>query len=101
MRSASKLGPCVLPDPASRDAAELHQLYILKPWQGTGIAATLMEWAIDVARAQGARDFVLGVFSDNIRAQRFYARYGLSEIGRYGFRVGEQLDDERIWSRAL
>jgi ribosomal protein S18 acetylase RimI-like enzyme len=97
----AKMGPCKLPDPAPQDAAELHQLYVLSGQQGTGVAADLMAWCIATARAQGARTFALGVYSDNIRAQRFYARHGLVEIGRYLFPVGEQMDDECIWSMSL
>jgi ribosomal protein S18 acetylase RimI-like enzyme len=97
----AKIGPCKLPDPAPRDAAELHQLYILKGQQGSGVAAELMAWCIATARASGATVFVLGVYSGNARAQRFYARHGLVEIGRYLFPVGETMDDERIWSMSL
>lgn len=97
----AKMGPCKLPDPAPRDAAELHQLYILPSQKGTGVAAELMAWCIATARAQGASTLALGVYSDNIRAQRFYARHGMVEIGRYLFPVGETMDDERIWSMSL
>lgn len=97
----AKMGPCKLPDPAPRDAAELHQLYILKSHHGSGVAAELMAWCLATARAQGATTFALGVYSDNVRAQRFYARHGLVEIGRYIFPVGETMDDEQIWSMAL
>jgi ribosomal protein S18 acetylase RimI-like enzyme len=97
----AKLGPCALPDPAPRDAAELKQLYVLKDWQGAGIAPALMDWVIATARAGGAKQLVLSVYVDNLRAQRFYARYGLAEIGKAPFPVGEQIDDDRIWSVML
>jgi len=94
----AKLGKNSLPAPA---AVELKQLYVLGAWQGRGVAAALMEWALATARAQGARTMVLGVFAGNVRAQRFYARYGFAEIGRNPFRVGQQIDDDRIWSVKL
>lgn len=98
----AKIGPCHLPSPpVPEGAAELHQLYVLKDWHGQGVAAGLMDWAMETARADGAAHLVLSVFSENHRAQRFYARYGLSEIGAHGFQVGEQIDDDRIWSVAL
>ncbi|HEY0270565.1 MAG TPA: GNAT family N-acetyltransferase [Sphingomonas sp.] len=97
----AKIGPCKLPDPAPRAAAELHQLYVLRGWQGSGVAAALMAWSIATARARGATILALGVYSDNARAQRFYARHGLVEIGRYLFPVGKTMDDERIWSMSL
>lgn len=90
-----------LPAPARPDDAELKQLYILAPWQGAGVAATLMDWAIATARAQGAARLVLSVYVDNLRARRFYARYGFVEIGAAPFAVGDQIDDDRIWSLDL
>lgn len=97
----AKLGPCALPAPAPADAAELRQLYVLGPWQGAGVAKTLMDWAVATARAGGARQMVLSVYAENHRAQRFYARYGFAEIGANPFRVGEQIDDDRIWMSNL
>ena len=66
--------------------------YILKPWQGAGIAATLMDWAIAEARRRGAEEMFLSVFVDNARARRFYARYGFEQVGTYDFMVGTHAD---------
>jgi ribosomal protein S18 acetylase RimI-like enzyme len=97
----AKIGRCTLPAPAPADAIELKQLYVLRPWQGAGVAVTLMDWTIATARAQEGKQLVLSVYSDNERAKRFYARYGMAEIGRNPFRVGSQIDDDRIWSVML
>lgn len=97
----AKVSACGLPDPAPTTAVELRQLYVLAPWQGAGIAPTLMEWAINLARQRGGSHLVLSVFNENARAKRFYARYGMAEIGAHPFRVGDQLDDDRIWSVTL
>ena len=83
------------------DAIELHQLYVLAPWQGAGIADALMAWALAEARGGGAGEMVLSVFVDNHRARRFYARYGFVEIGRYAFMVGTHEDDDRIMRLTL
>jgi len=93
----AKIGPNAFTDHAPAEAAELYQLYVLQPWQGTGVAAALMEWAIAQARARGAAQLLLSVYADNLRAQRFYTRYGLYEVGRYAFPVGNTIDDDRIW----
>lgn len=98
----ARIAPCQLPSPPTPEgAAELRQLYVLKHGHGTGIAAALMDWVIATARAGGASYLALSVFVDNHRAQRFYARYGFAEIGTHGFRVGDQIDDDRIWCAAL
>ncbi|MEI9927299.1 MAG: GNAT family N-acetyltransferase [Sphingomonas sp.] len=69
--------------------------------RAAGVAAPLMDWVLATARARGYARIVLSVFVDNLRAQRFYARYGFAEVGRYRFAVGEHLDDDRIWARDL
>lgn len=92
-----KVGPLSVPvDPGARRAVELRQLYVLGSHQGRGVAPALMDWALGQARARRAQDVYLSVYSDNHRAKRFYTRYGFIEIGRYDFRVGSQVDDERI-----
>jgi ribosomal protein S18 acetylase RimI-like enzyme len=75
-------------------AMELRQLYIYKPWQGEGIAAVLTEWALARARARGAPEIWLSVFTENPRARRFYARYGFEEVAPYAFMVGDQADED-------
>lgn len=91
-----KIGPVAFPGEWPAKAIELHQLYILGPWQGEGVAPVLMDWALATARSRGASEVILSVYVDNHRARRFYDRYGFVEIGRYIFRVGKKLDDDRL-----
>jgi GNAT superfamily N-acetyltransferase len=91
-----KLGPPSLPFEVTGPTQELRQLYVLKPWHGAGIAAALMDWALDQARLRGAEQMFLSVFTDNHRARRFYARYGFEEVGTYHFMVGSHADDDII-----
>ncbi|MBJ6122642.1 GNAT family N-acetyltransferase [Sphingomonas mollis] len=97
----AKLGPPSLPFEPRGPSAELRQLYVLAPWQGAGVAVTLMDWTIATARAQGAADLYLSVFIDNERAKRFYARYGFERIGTYAFMVGNQADEDDLMRLAL
>lgn len=92
----AKLGPPSLPIEVTRPAIELRQFYVLKPWQGSGLAAALMHWALGEARASGAEELFLSVFIDNHRARRFYARYGFSVVGQFHFMVGNHADDELL-----
>lgn len=96
-----KLGPVAFPGDWSDDTIELHQLYVLGGWHGSGVAQALMDWALETAREMSKRQVVLSVFVDNHRAQRFYTRYGFRETGRYEYRVGDQIDDDRIWTLDL
>jgi len=92
----AKVGPPSLPFEVSEPTRELRQLYVLKPWQGAGVAAVLMDWVIAEARRRGAEALFLSVFVDNHRARRFYARYGFEEVGRYDFMVGTHADEDII-----
>jgi ribosomal protein S18 acetylase RimI-like enzyme len=96
-----KLGPAELPVETPPATIELRQLYVLKPWQGAGVAASLMDWALDQARAAGFRHIQLNVYVDNQRAQRFYARYGFRHVGRYTFMVGNHPDEELVMRLSL
>jgi GNAT superfamily N-acetyltransferase len=97
----AKIGPVAFPGDWPADAIELHQLYVLGGWHGEGVGPSLMDWAIRTGRAAGHGTMLLSVYIDNHRARRFYERYGFEEVGRYQFRVGETIDDDRIMRLAL
>jgi ribosomal protein S18 acetylase RimI-like enzyme len=97
----AKLGPPSLPFEVGGPTAELRQLYVLKPWQGAGVAPALMAWAVDEARRRGAAQLFLSVFTDNHRARAFYARYGFEAVGVYAFMVGSHADEDIIMRLAL
>lgn len=96
-----KCGPNHLPmppgEPAPAQTRELHQLYIDTVGQGTGLADSLMHVALDDAAQHRAEALYLSVYVGNVRAQRFYARYGFKEIGKNPFAVGSVIDDDRLW----
>ena len=97
----AKLAPLKLPVEAPRPAVELRQLYVLGRARGSGVAATLMDWAIEQARARGADDLYLSVYTDNPRAQRFYRRFGFVDVGPYMFMVGNHADQDIIMRLSL
>ena len=97
----AKVGDLKLPVETERPAAELRQFYVLKPWQGAGLAPGLMAWVLDEARARGAEELYLSVFSENHRARRFYERYGFEFVAPYAFMVGEQADEDHILRLSL
>ena len=49
---------------------------MLQPWQGAGVAAALMDWAVETARAAGAPALYLSVWEEGDRAIAFYRRQG-------------------------
>lgn len=98
----AKLSPLWLESPAiDPSAVQLSQLYVASRWHGQRVAQALMDWAIDAARASGARALVLTVWEENHRAKAFYDRYGFVHIGDYAFPTGNQIDRDLIMQLSL
>ncbi len=95
-------GPLTLPvESPESDALELYRLYLDETQKGTGLAHRLMDMALNWARERQASALYLGVWSQNERAKRLYAKYGFEIVGAYHFKVGTTLDDERIMRLGL
>ncbi|EIZ79114.1 GCN5-like N-acetyltransferase [Novosphingobium sp. Rr 2-17] len=93
---------CGWPDHAKgRTTIELKQLYTHPDAIGRGIGTRLMDYALAEARAFGADEIQLSVYSDNPDAQRFYARHGFAKVADIHFMVGEQRDEEFLYARLL
>jgi hypothetical protein len=93
----TKLTPLTLPSFAP-DAAplELKQLYVLKGWQGAGVADALTRWLIDRARTRGADALYLSVYEHNARAIAFYRRYAFRQVGTHPFVIGAHVDIDPV-----
>jgi diamine N-acetyltransferase len=97
LRHPSKLAPLS----AASDPLELAQLYCAGHATGRGVGAALMDWALAEAQA-GRHDAIhLSVYSENFRAQRFYARYGFAKVADTTFKVGEQIDAEFLYEKPI
>ncbi len=93
-------GPCDLPHcDVSPASGELKRIYFLKDRQGGGLGARLFQEVMAWLQKDGPRDVWIGVWSENLGAQRFYARQGFEKVGEYGFVVGRQIDHEFILKR--
>nr|WP_054814379.1 GNAT family N-acetyltransferase [Nocardia arizonensis] len=75
---------------------EISKMYVLPGHHGSGVSTALMHAVLDRARADGAAGVWLGVNQDNVRAQRFYARYGFRRVGTRTFHVGSQVHDDYV-----
>ncbi|MCI3133976.1 GNAT family N-acetyltransferase [Phenylobacterium aquaticum] len=93
-------GPCKLPHPdVTPDCGELDRFYLLKSHQNGGTGGRLWREIMAWLEAPGPRDLWIGVWSENLGAQRFYARHGFEKVGEYGFEVGGTVDREFILKR--
>ena len=79
----------------------LSQLYVRPGRTGYGFGARLLDWSLRHARRAGHDAVQLSVYSDNIAAQRFYARHGFAKIAQIDFMVGRHRDDEHLYELRL
>ena len=68
---------------------ELKRLYIIEEFQGRGVAQKFMDFFIAYATEHNFKAVWLGVWEDNFRAQKFYAKYGFADSGHtHDFPIG-------------
>lgn len=92
-------GPNHLPHPGVTPyCGELWRIYVRKETQGAGLGGRLLTLALDWLQTPGRRLWI-GVWSQNVRAQRLYSRYGFERVGEYHFQVGEARDHDFIMCR--
>ena len=84
-----------------RAPVELKRFYVDTPWQGRGVARTLMTSAEQAAKARGGREFWLGVWERNERAQAFYRKCGFRKVGTQIFMVGTDPQTDNVMLRDL
>jgi ribosomal protein S18 acetylase RimI-like enzyme len=94
-------GSCKLPVTGlEQRAGEIRQLYVRASHQGLRLGTRLLETALDWLAANGRSPVYVGVWSENVGAQRLYQRYGFEKIGEYFFPVGRTRDREFILKRS-
>lgn len=93
-------GPCGLPHADVREGdGELKRLYVLASHQNGGHGGRLFDATMQWLERDGPRALWIGVWSENVGAQRFYARHGFVQVGEYEFPVGRVRDREFILRR--
>jgi ribosomal protein S18 acetylase RimI-like enzyme len=68
---------------------------------GSGAAQQLMAGVLAYAAAAGHDGVWLQVWEQNPRAIRFYAKAGFTDAGDATFRIGEQVDRDRVLVHTL
>lgn len=92
--------PARLPHPeVLAGDGEVQRLYVLREYQGGGRGTLLLETALAWLERRGPRTLWIGVWSENLGAQRLYERHGFAIVGEYSFMVGSHADREFIARR--
>lgn len=77
------------PEEKKWKALELKRIYVLREFHGKGIAQKLMDFILNFAVANKYEMLWLGVWEHNIRAQKFYEKYGFENSGyTHDFPIG-------------
>jgi ribosomal protein S18 acetylase RimI-like enzyme len=93
-------GPSGLPHPdVAAGDGELKRLYVTPALHNGGWGGRLFREALDWLERDGPRALWISVWSENLGAQRFYARHGFDKAGEYEFPVGRVRDREFIFRR--
>lgn len=95
------LRPGSKPTVEGADPVELVRIYVEHHLTGSGYGGRLLRAAIDEGRRRGHDTLWLGVWEHNLAAQRFYARWGFTEVGEVRFVLGNDVQTDRIMSRPL
>lgn len=101
MEGYSLVGPCSLPHKGVSDSCgELKRIYINKNKQGYGYGKALLEKSLSYLDENFTQQWI-GVWSENIKAQKIYHSYNFEKVGDYIFPVGDVLDKEFILRKKL
>jgi ribosomal protein S18 acetylase RimI-like enzyme len=94
------VGPCKLPvENLEPTAGEVQELYVRSDYHGHQLGTRLLTTALEWLAAERFAPLYVGVWSENLGAQRLYQRFGFEKVGEYGFPVGDHIDHEFILKR--
>lgn len=83
------------------EALEIERIYVRAPYQGRGLGAKLIDFALELAREMGKRSAWLGVWEKNTAAIGFYQKMGFEIAGTHVFRMGEDAQSDYIMRKEL
>lgn len=90
--------PCV---EALESTVELQRIYVHPDAHGKGVGGRLARRVEEMARSQGFRWMWLGVWEENVVAQRAYEKWGYGKVGEHDFVVGSVVQTDWIMTKEL
>ena len=70
-------------------AIEIQRIYLLEKMKGMNLGRELINHCFEIGKAKGYQAVWLGVWDQNIRAQNFYQKNGMKEVGEIDFSDGK------------
>lgn len=78
------------------NALEIERIYVLAAYHGKGIGKQLFDKALEIAKAKDFHLIWLGVWEENPRAIRFYAKQGFVPFDTHIFVLGEDVQTDLL-----
>ena len=69
--------------------AKFERLYLLKEFYGLGLGKKLLNHNIKIAKKHNQKGLWLFVWTENVRAFKFYQKSGFKIIGKHDFKISE------------
>jgi ribosomal protein S18 acetylase RimI-like enzyme len=83
------------------EGIEIERLYVKQPFHGKGVADALMQQAIKTGVALKKSYIWLGVAETNVKAVKFYSKYGFEVFGQHAFLLGGEKQTDLMMKRDL
>lgn len=83
------------------DSMELERIYIQEEFQGQGYGAVLLNRIIEIGLKANKSFLWLGVWQQNVKAIRFYERYGFVKFGTHPYYIGTDKQTDWLMKREL
>ena len=80
---------------------ELVRIYIEESIIGKGYGSAIMQSCLEAAKSDGHRTIWLGVWEKNLRAIRFYEKWGFKKVGTQKFVLGSDVQNDYILARPI
>lgn len=80
---------------------EIQRIYIKKEFHGSRVGATLLNFALDVAKKDNHPFIWLAVWEKNPRTIRFYEKYGFISFGSNLFQLGDDAQTDILMKKIL
>jgi ribosomal protein S18 acetylase RimI-like enzyme len=80
---------------------EINRIYVLEKVQGKKVGLSLIEKCFEAAIEKGFEIIWLGVWEENLKAQRFYAKLGFEKVGKLFFEYGDEVGTNFVLKRNL
>lgn len=90
--------PCIVD---VEQPVELQRLYVDESYHGGGIGRALESEVEKMSRERGFKTMWLGVWEENLKAQKAYERFGFSKAGSHDFVMGTCVQTDWILTKTL